>query len=384
MEVTSISVATGDDRPRKQRRHTTKASRSFIVLCLVVTFSFTTLSFRVHAFQDPLATPAKMVGDLEHRPTQAVATAGERLIAVGLRGLIIYSDDGGDTWTQSSSPVQSDLLAIHFPSETTGWIVGHDGVVLHSKDAGVTWSKQFDARMALTVFTDYYEKQLSSGNEEAERALQLIELNYGSGPALPFLDVWFENDLRGFAVGAFGLLALTTDGGVTWEPWLNRIDNEEQLHLNAIEGINGDIYIAAERGVLFRLDRERRRFVAQQTGQERSLFGVVGADDGIITYGLGGAVYKSSDSGISWKPLATPSNTLITSGTALPGTDQFILANTVGELLRGNGTSDSLTLANMNEASRVTGLVLLPSGALLISSLQGVSTIPLSDQELQP
>ena len=354
------------------------------VFCLVVAFSFATFPFRVFAFQDPLATPAKMVGDLEHRPTQAVAIAGERLIAVGSRGLIIYSDDGGDTWTQSTSPVQSDLLAIHFPTETTGWIVGHDGVVLHSEDAGATWSKQFDARMALTVFTDYYEKQLASGNDEAERALQLVELNYGSGPSLPFLDVWFENERRGFAVGAFGLLASTTDGGATWEPWLNRIDNEEQLHLNAIRGINGDIYIAAERGVLFRLDREQGRFVAQRTGQERSLFGVVGADDMVIAYGLGGAVYKSGDHGTSWKPLSTSSNTLITSGTALPGTDQFILANTAGELLRGNGASDSLTLKNMKEASRVTGLILLPSGDLLISSLEGVSTVPLSDRDLQP
>jgi photosystem II stability/assembly factor-like uncharacterized protein len=69
---------------------------------------------------------------------------GDRYFAVGHRGHILYSDDGGDSWSQAEVPVRSTLLDIHFPTPESGWAVGHEGVILHSADGGKTWAKQYD------------------------------------------------------------------------------------------------------------------------------------------------------------------------------------------------------------------------------------------------
>src|SRR5699024_10881475 len=106
-------------------------------------------------FRDPLDWPAEELTRLAERPTQALARAGDMLVAVGARGLIATSTDG-QHWQQSPSPVQSDLLAVVFPTPEEGWAVGHDGVVLHSTDAGRSWEKQLDGRQAGQLFTDYY------------------------------------------------------------------------------------------------------------------------------------------------------------------------------------------------------------------------------------
>ena len=73
-----------------------------------------------------------------------IASAGDRLVAVGEYGNILYSDDQGISWRQAQVPVQVTLTAVHFPTANKGWAVGHDAVILHSEDTGETWRKQLD------------------------------------------------------------------------------------------------------------------------------------------------------------------------------------------------------------------------------------------------
>ena len=107
-------------------------------------------------FLDPLDTAAQLRTSNATRPLLAVTRAGDRLVAVGSRGLIVRSEDQGKTWIQSSVPVQSDLLAVNFPNSLNGWAVGHEGVILHSIDGGKTWVKQLDGRVAANVFKKFY------------------------------------------------------------------------------------------------------------------------------------------------------------------------------------------------------------------------------------
>jgi photosystem II stability/assembly factor-like uncharacterized protein len=90
-------------------------------------------------FKDPLDSPAKMYAALTTRPLLDITHAGAALVAVGSRGMIIRSEDEGKNWTQSAVPVQSDLLAVNFPTPQDGWAVGHEGVILHSSDGGKSW-----------------------------------------------------------------------------------------------------------------------------------------------------------------------------------------------------------------------------------------------------
>jgi photosystem II stability/assembly factor-like uncharacterized protein len=325
-------------------------------------------------FKDPLDLPARMMSDLEKRPVQAVARAGERLVAVGARGLIMTSGDEGASWQQSPCPVQDDLVAVQFPTATDGWAVGHDGVILHSSDAGRSWEKQLDGRTAKDAFTRHYQAAADAGDASSQAALELVERNYAAGPTLPLLDVWFEDKDRGYAVGSFGTLLATRDGGRNWAPWLERIDNQESLNLNSIRGINGDLYIAAESGTLYRMKRAGERFERIQTGYEGSFFGVTGFADVVLAYGLVGTVYRSADRGATWAPLDTPSQALITAGVALSAERRFLLANASGELLLGDDQGQAMTLRNTARPSRYTGILPLSGGRLLLTSLEGIRT----------
>ena len=102
------------------------------------------------------------------------------------------------------------------------------------------------------------------------------------------LDLWFENEQVGWAAGPFGTLLGTRDGGKTWVSWIEKVDNPKMLHYNAVRGVGGDLYLASEQGMVFKLDRSRERFMPLSTGYKGSFFGVIGTRDYVIAYGLRG------------------------------------------------------------------------------------------------
>jgi photosystem II stability/assembly factor-like uncharacterized protein len=89
------------------------------------------------------------------RPAQcvmlAVVRAGNRLVAAGERGLVMLSDDSGQTWKQAKVPVSVTLNALRFRNEREGWAVGNMGVVLHTLDGGATWERVLDGRAAAAL-----------------------------------------------------------------------------------------------------------------------------------------------------------------------------------------------------------------------------------------
>lgn len=352
-----------------------KDMKRIFILAMTVSMACGVSHLTFAGFKDPLELPASETTRLAERPMQALAKAGSALVAVGLRGLIILSEDGVQ-WQQSRSPVQSDLLAVNFPNDRQGWAVGHDGVILHSSDGGLSWEKQFDGKQAKDSFTKYYQSRLKPEGPERDAILAAIEANYAAGPSLPLLDVWFEDAQNGFAVGSFGTLLATQDGGLHWEPWLDRIDNEELLNLNGIQGINGDIYIAAERGVVFKLNRQGAHFERIETGYDGSFFGLLGCNEVVLAYGLSGGLYRSTDYGQNWSAVETSSKVTLTAGISLPDVNTFVLVNGRGELLIGDAGSNRLTLKKSKRSARYTGIVKQTDGHFLMTSLEGIRTEP--------
>ena len=117
------------------------------------------------------AAPARSQDDLVFEPAPEaleptervlldIARSDGRLIAVGASGLIILSDDSGNSWRQASVPVSATLTAVDFPVPEHGWAVGHAGVILHSADGGETWQRQFDGRDANAALLDYARVQI--------------------------------------------------------------------------------------------------------------------------------------------------------------------------------------------------------------------------------
>jgi photosystem II stability/assembly factor-like uncharacterized protein len=116
----------------------------------------------VPALRSPLAPRSLLNG---------LARAGDRVVAVGQRGHVLYSDDAGGNWQQAEVPVSSDLVAVSFPSASSGWAVGHDGVILHTNNAGATWSRQFDGRRVGALLLEAYPENASAKDPERAAAL---------------------------------------------------------------------------------------------------------------------------------------------------------------------------------------------------------------------
>jgi photosystem II stability/assembly factor-like uncharacterized protein len=265
-------------------------------------------SAQAGAFVDPLDSPARASALAARAPLHAVTSAGGRLVAVGERGHVLWSDDGGTTWEQASVPASADLTGVRFASPERGWAVGH-GVVLATTDGGRTWAKQLDGR--------------------------------GLAEAAPsFLDVWFEDERTGLAVGAFDLVVRTDDGGASWRPWRGRTENPRELHLYAVARAAGEVWIVGEQGLVLRLDRAAGRFRAVAVPYRGSFFGVTGAGSTVIVYGLGGRAFRSRDRGATWQAIDTGVASSLTGAAVTPDGCIVIVAQT-GELLvsRDEGSS---------------------------------------------
>jgi photosystem II stability/assembly factor-like uncharacterized protein len=332
-----------------------------------------------NAFCDPLDSPASPVSGaakLARQPVLALArvngTNGPRVIAAGLRGLILLSDDGGEAWRQARVPVQSDLVSLSFISREKGWAVGHEGVILHTEDGGETWVKQFDGRMAHATLTEDYKSRLAKGEKQLKPFLDQVELNTKDGPTQPFLSVLFESDKVGYAVGSFGMLVETQDGGKTWHPWLDHIDNDNFLNLNDIREVAGNIYVVGEQGSVFRLDREKSRFVSIGPVYKGSFFRVVGNDRFLLVVGLNGTAFRSTDSGATWKSVQTGATTSLTSASFTENDKALVLTSEGGGLLLSIDEGNSFHVLHAEKPMLFADALFSGDDWLVLGGYQGV------------
>lgn len=333
-------------------------------------------------FKDPLDVHAtKLTRTLSTTHTNAITHAGNRLVAVGIGGLVVFSDDAGKSWVQARVPVSSDLTDVYFPTATAGWAVGQDGVVLHSNDGGKTWEKQLDGRMTEKLLTAHFQSLADSGNPDAEKYLQDVQLNYAGGPEQVLLSVWFKDELNGFVSGSFGTLLATSDGGKTWTSWVEKVDAAMPPHFYSIRGTKLGVLMASEQGVVFRLDPEQQRFVPMQTGYNGTFFSLLETKDSVFALGLRGNAYRLTSGATDWEKLETGAASSITSGTLLPD-GSVLLATQMGQLIMTRDEGASFKWVQVPQPMSYTGIVAVESSTrdattIAASGLSGVRAMPL-------
>jgi photosystem II stability/assembly factor-like uncharacterized protein len=314
---------------------------------------------------DVLDRPAMPSELASKRLLVGMARAGDKFVAVGPRGHIVVTADGGQTWTQAKVPVSSDLTAVWFASPTHGWVVGHDGVVLVSNDGGATWTKQFDGRMASALMVKDIQAKLAASpdSEELKAMAAEAQRDVEQGPDKPFLDVWFENETTGFIVGAYNLIFMTTDGGTTWQSWFDRVPNPRFMSLYSIRPAAGGVFIAGEAGTFFKLDREAMKFDAVPVDYQGSLFGVVDAGDAVLSYGIKGNLFRTADSGKTWVKLDSKLRTTIVGGVTVgPGT--VILADQSGHMSKSQDGGNSFEPLELPKVVPLSGVFNAGDGKL--------------------
>jgi photosystem II stability/assembly factor-like uncharacterized protein len=320
-------------------RAVTRLAAALASLAAAAAFAAAPHPARGGAFVDPLDAPARASALAARAPLHAVTSAGGRLVAVGERGHVLWSDDRGATWTQASVPASADLTGVRFASPQRGWAVGH-GVVLATADGGRSWVKQLDGRSLADA-------------------------------APSFLDVWFADERTGLAVGAFDLVVRTDDGGASWRPWPGRTENPRDLHLHSIAQAAGDLWIVGEQGLVLRLDRAAERFRAVAVPYRGSFFGVVGAGRTVIAYGLRGRAFRSRDRGASWEEVDTGVASSLT-GAAVTPDGCVVIVSESGQLLVSRDEGESFVLAKDGPAAPASAVAAADAGSLVVAGAAGV------------
>ena len=317
-----------------------------------------------------------MMPRAEHSLLLDIVRSGDRIIAVGERGNILYSTDG-KSWKQSTVPTRATLTAIAINGDRA-WAAGHDGVILRSDDRGETWNMQRSDPLDSSI--EPYQRDPRQGS--------------------PLLDILFIDAERGYAVGGYNLMLETRDGGATWnrvsltqpapeaapvptegsaskdsdndaataaEPAVEEVVDryafsEDELELGAetdphLNGIartgSGAFIVVAERGSAYRSRDDGASWQRLKLPYDGSMFGVIGYEgEHVLVFGLRGNAFESSDLGDTWQSIETGTGFSLVGGAAFAGT---------GAVLVGlNGT----VLARRNRRAAFTGTMDLEVGAL--------------------
>jgi photosystem II stability/assembly factor-like uncharacterized protein len=277
-----------------------------------------------------------------------VTHAGNRLVAVGDRGHILYSDDNGASWSQAKVPTRQLLTAVYFADDMHGWAVGHDALILASADGGQTWTQQYE-------------------NREGE---------------VPLLDIWFEDTQHGFAIGAYGAFLETTDGGGHWEDVADRLDNEDGTHLNAITEIPGaGLFMVGEMGGMFRSPDMGENWERVESPYQGSLFGAVGGQEPgvVVAFGLRGHMFRSTDFGDSWEAIellddGQPIESGLADGNLLSD-GRIVVVGHGGTVLSSEDDGQTFTLFSRPDRRSLSGVALNPDGNLVLVGQSGARVV---------
>lgn len=142
--------------------------------------------------------------------------------AVGHRGIIIKSIDGGITWEEEPQFTDQTLLDLVFVNETIGYTVGSKGEIWKTINGGNDWILQ------QTNITQYL-KSTTFINENKGWAVGddgvILQTNNGGelwniqhiNDSMILNSVQFLNDSIGFVIGTAGVFLRTIDGGENWK-----------------------------------------------------------------------------------------------------------------------------------------------------------------------
>lgn len=267
--------------------------------------------------------------------------AGRRLVAVGERGHVLLSDDGGKAWRQARSvPTRTTLTALHATSDSQLWACGHGGVILSSRDGGETW-------------------QVADGQASGADVLLAIRV---------------QADGQGLAVGGFGVARSTADGGRTWKPAV-LVDGEAgERHLNRIlVTAAGTWLLPAEGGQLLRGTGSAGALTweAVKTPYAGSLWcGLQLADGTLVVGGMRGNLVTSRDDGRSWRHLAVAEAGSLTGGLSLPD-GRPLLVGVDGTVVLGDAGALAFRLHRLDDRATLTAVARLADGRLVASSMAG-------------
>ena len=208
---------------------------------------------------------------IRHDALYGLCLQGDEGIAVGDAGVVLKSADGGNSWQRQPAFTRAALLDVNCGAGPQ-FIVGQEGLIFRRDSDGF--------------------RKVDSGSDQR------------------LLAVASNADGLAIAVGGFGTVLRSTDGGGSWEPlafdWEAILNDFLEPHIYAVHvDDDGIITIAGEFALVLRsTDQGDTWEVAHKA--EASIFGMHFHGQHGFAVGQDGLLLESTDGGVSWAAVEAP------------------------------------------------------------------------------
>lgn len=250
----------------------------------------------------------------------------------GQNGLLMYTANGGDSWTQKISTNEDDVpdifvqtetslwaTALHYPQDDTAWFGTY---ILHSTDGGNSWdSKAYADVLFKTIYfqdslTGFMGGSYGTIAKTTNGGVSWYIVSDSAEHKFPVFKIKFFSKNYGYAVGGqleiAGIIWRTTDGGETWSSKL--VSGDPVFNIHYFDSLHvyasmGDIDQAGA-GFLRTLNGgDTWSFENTTIWGEPTAFAFRTEAEGWVPMGIAGIVLKTNDEGFNWEEIAVPNQT---------------------------------------------------------------------------
>ena len=235
---------------------------------------------------------------------QAVAHSGDRAVVVGSTGSALVSDDSGANWERFDLPGAPSLIDVspcpsgdfyaldtqhqiwRLPAGSSEWTVS----TLDTAESTLSIHCAPDNTLWVTAsFSMLFSSRDNAGSWQ----------EFTLDEDLQFTKVQFLDDQNGFAVGEFGTVLITTDGGTNWERG-GDIPNEfypmashfRDQQVGWVGGLGGAIWATTDGG---------QTWERQQSSSKSPVYGIKASDTQVFAVGGSGALLELTNG--EWQTL---------------------------------------------------------------------------------
>ena len=225
-----------------------------------------------------------------HDALYGLCESGSQQLAVGDAGLVLESQDAGESWAKIEAFTESALLDVSCRNDVS-LVVGQEGAIYRRAFKDL---KAVDGLKAVEGFTP-----IASNTDE--RLLSVSDVS-ASGLA--------------FAVGGFGTILRSTDSGLSWESvsmdWPAMTNDFFEPHLYDVHvSDSGIVTVVGEFELIIQSLDQGDSWETVHLG-EASLFGLsLHANGTGFAVGQDGKIIKTANGGRAWEQVTTPSSGIL-------------------------------------------------------------------------
>jgi photosystem II stability/assembly factor-like uncharacterized protein len=237
---------------------------------------------------------------------QSAASLGEEVVVVGV-GFLLNSSDAGSTWRRTVPNGLPTFIGVALCPDKTQVAVSAEKQAWVSTDSGQSWqihnlgteeSPQYiscgpDNRLWVAASFSSLLNSVDQGKTWQQTSLD---------EDLIFTYVNFFDPLNGIAIGEFGSVYKTDDGGDNWRANEQAIADEfYPMAVSFLDSQTG--WVGGSSGVIFHTSDGGVSWVKEETGSEAPIFGLLANGPGVYAVGGFGTFLErrsTSDGSVKW------------------------------------------------------------------------------------